>query len=308
MARSPPCTAGCRVLTRPSIISGKPVSSDTSRTASPASLKRLARAAGRDQFDAIAGKAHGRIRQCRICRRRRAGRATARRRCSVMMVFIFILRRTAQVKRDRTKRKRRLPVRHSGSRGSSSRVRRAAPAVASAAARRLLEAPDHPRRRARVSVDDHLHCPARAFVAGKINAVFELYLVFAGAEGPRFLGRRHQQHAVAVGQPRRLDGRVQMKAHRVAGPARCAFARCRRRRGINPRLRISCRRRRASSCVRARCRNAWRNRHAHARISVPSGRSSRDTETWLGPPSIGEPPSRLRNAGVFDELGGRRPR
>ena len=33
----PPCTAGCSVLTRPSMISGKPVSSETSRTAMPAS-------------------------------------------------------------------------------------------------------------------------------------------------------------------------------------------------------------------------------------------------------------------------------
>src|SRR5688572_29142188 len=35
-ARSPPCTAGCSVLTRPSSISGKPVSSLTSRTVRPA--------------------------------------------------------------------------------------------------------------------------------------------------------------------------------------------------------------------------------------------------------------------------------
>ena len=41
-ASSPPCTIGCRVLTRPSIISGKPVISATSRTGSPAS--RSARA------------------------------------------------------------------------------------------------------------------------------------------------------------------------------------------------------------------------------------------------------------------------
>src|SRR5690606_20630054 len=38
----PPCTTGCRVLTRPSIISGKPVASLTSLTGSPAS--RIARA------------------------------------------------------------------------------------------------------------------------------------------------------------------------------------------------------------------------------------------------------------------------
>src|SRR5690554_1232990 len=39
---SAPCTFGCRVLTRPSMISGKPVTSDTSRTARPASRIALA--------------------------------------------------------------------------------------------------------------------------------------------------------------------------------------------------------------------------------------------------------------------------
>ena len=41
MASSPPCTAGCSVLTRPSIISGKPVRSLTSSTFRPASLSAL---------------------------------------------------------------------------------------------------------------------------------------------------------------------------------------------------------------------------------------------------------------------------
>ena len=38
----PPWTLGCRVLTRPSMISGKPVSSETSRTARPASRMAFA--------------------------------------------------------------------------------------------------------------------------------------------------------------------------------------------------------------------------------------------------------------------------
>src|SRR5690348_409819 len=40
--RMPPCTLGCSVFTRPSNISGKPVSSDTSRTARPASRRAFA--------------------------------------------------------------------------------------------------------------------------------------------------------------------------------------------------------------------------------------------------------------------------
>ena len=38
----PPCTVGCSVLTRPSIISGKPVTSETLTTGSPASARALA--------------------------------------------------------------------------------------------------------------------------------------------------------------------------------------------------------------------------------------------------------------------------
>ena len=41
-ARIPPCIFGCRVLTRPSIISGKPVKSETSMTGIPASASNFA--------------------------------------------------------------------------------------------------------------------------------------------------------------------------------------------------------------------------------------------------------------------------
>src|SRR5579863_1493401 len=80
----------------------------------------------------------------------------------------------------------------------------------------LLEAPDHARCGARAPVDDQLNGAARAFVAGEINAVFELHLILASTEGPRLLGRRHQQDAMAVRQPRRLDCRMQMKAYGIA--------------------------------------------------------------------------------------------
>ena len=51
LARMPPCTAGCSVLTRPSIISGKPVTSETFMTGSPAPAMARSRAAGRDELD-----------------------------------------------------------------------------------------------------------------------------------------------------------------------------------------------------------------------------------------------------------------
>ena len=49
----PPWTIGCSVFTRPSIISGKPVRSETSRTSRPASRKLRGRAAGRDELDTV---------------------------------------------------------------------------------------------------------------------------------------------------------------------------------------------------------------------------------------------------------------
>ena len=48
----PPWIAGCSVLTRPSIISGKPVTSDTLTTGSPASARARGGAAGGDQLEA----------------------------------------------------------------------------------------------------------------------------------------------------------------------------------------------------------------------------------------------------------------
>ena len=50
-ASSPPWIFGCRVLTRPSSISGKPVYSATSVTAMPFSREQLGRAAGGEDGD-----------------------------------------------------------------------------------------------------------------------------------------------------------------------------------------------------------------------------------------------------------------
>ena len=53
----PPWIAGCSVLTRPSIISGKPVTSETLVTGSPASASALRGAAGGHQLEAAGGEA-----------------------------------------------------------------------------------------------------------------------------------------------------------------------------------------------------------------------------------------------------------
>ena len=71
---SAPWTAGCSVFTRPSMISGKPVSSDTSRTGDAGRSDRLRRAAGRDQLDAGLATAPRRTRPARSCRRPTAAR------------------------------------------------------------------------------------------------------------------------------------------------------------------------------------------------------------------------------------------
>ena len=59
----PPWISGCRVLTRPSMISGKPVTSDTSRTGRPASRSARGGAAGGQQFDAARGERAGQFDQ-----------------------------------------------------------------------------------------------------------------------------------------------------------------------------------------------------------------------------------------------------
>ena len=51
-ARMPPCTRGCRVLTRPSSISGEPVTSSTSCTGDAGGGDLLGRGAGGDDLDA----------------------------------------------------------------------------------------------------------------------------------------------------------------------------------------------------------------------------------------------------------------
>ena len=71
----PACTRGCSVLTRPSRHSGKPVSSSTWVTGTPAAAMRLGGRAGRDDRDAGGVQAARRAPRARSCRRPRRGRA-----------------------------------------------------------------------------------------------------------------------------------------------------------------------------------------------------------------------------------------
>ena len=59
---------GCSVLTRPSIISGKPVTSETLVTGKPGVGERLRRAAGRDELDAAGGQPAAELDQAGLVR------------------------------------------------------------------------------------------------------------------------------------------------------------------------------------------------------------------------------------------------
>ena len=72
-ASRPPWTLGCSVLTRPSIISGKPVRSETSRTVEPRVAQRLGGAAGRDQFDAVPRQRRAQFGEPALVRHRQQG-------------------------------------------------------------------------------------------------------------------------------------------------------------------------------------------------------------------------------------------
>ena len=77
----PPCTIGCRVLTRPSIISGKPVTSADVADRQAGVADRLGGAAGGQQFDAARGQGAGPVRPGRSCRTRTAARGGFSREC-----------------------------------------------------------------------------------------------------------------------------------------------------------------------------------------------------------------------------------
>ena len=72
-ARIPPWTRGWSVLTRPSSISGKPVTAATSVTGQPGLAQRARRAPGRDQLPATGHEAAPEVRQPRLVAHREQG-------------------------------------------------------------------------------------------------------------------------------------------------------------------------------------------------------------------------------------------
>src|SRR5271155_2945231 len=200
----PPCTAGCSVLTRPSIISGKPVSSLTSSAFRPASLSvlRVPPVETSSMPKPASSRANSTIPDLSETEIRAR---EARRRCSVMAHLYSLARLRGRVGTGFSQRQPRFLV--------------VTGAACRAGARRrggtgLLEAPKHARGRAGVAVDDHLHRLARALAAGEINAVLEIDAILGRAKRPNLLVRRHQHDAMAVTEPGGLHRRVEMEAHR----------------------------------------------------------------------------------------------
>ena len=63
-----------------------------------------------------------------------------------------------------------------------------------------------------MAVDDHLHGAPRAVGSGEIDALLQLDHVLMRVEGPGFAVGQYQHDAVAVAQPVRLDGGMQVEA------------------------------------------------------------------------------------------------
>src|SRR5580704_16581977 len=195
IASRPPCTAGCSVLTRPSIISGKPVKSPTSSTFSPASLSVLRVPPVETSSMPKPDNARANSTTPVLSETEMSAR-DARRSSSVIGVPTLSQRQPLQ-------RQSWLLFARAPRRAGTCRRRRIG----------LLKAPLHARGGARMAVDDHLDRPARSFAGGEINAVLKLDLILTGVEGPYFLARRHQHDTVAVAQPGGFHRGMQVKAN-----------------------------------------------------------------------------------------------
>ena len=175
IASRPPCTFGCSVFTRPSIISGKPVRSETSRTFRPASA--IALAVPPVETSSMPCSLSARANSISPVLSETESSARVMRRRSVMRSFVMARAGGAFGKRGRSSR----PQHYSGSCGSSRSARR------TRFLRVLMgEGPVHARHVARVAVDHDLHGAARPVGPGEIDAFLKLHPLLVGVEGPHF--------------------------------------------------------------------------------------------------------------------------
>src|SRR5947209_5899744 len=242
IASRPPCTLGCSVLTRPSIISGKPVSSETSFTLRPAAAIALAVPPVETSSTPCAASALANSIRPVLSETERRARVT-RRGWSVMSKILCLkeclcpgarqicvaLPDGAPSKVASRANERSIAAFgrfHNDQIGPKcARLQRKFRLAAGVAAGigdrgrsgRADEAPADRGRLTRILADHDLRGAARAVIAGQEHAVLEIDLVVEGLEGPDVAIGQHQHDAAGVRQPARLDGRMQMEAHREIG-------------------------------------------------------------------------------------------
>src|SRR3954468_15597629 len=230
IASRPPCTEGCSVFTRPSIISGNPVTSETSSTSSPASASVLrvppveisvtpcsanARAnSTRPALSDTESSAREMRRRSSVIVPSRWWRCHAREGGHPVTPVSLIVQDAAM----------RFPwlLDHPLSRmmtaeasGSQRQLRLLlAVAAAAAAGRHVGESPLHARDLTGAAADNNLCCAPRSIGTGEIDAFLKLKMIVIDVEGPYLLVRQDQHGPVRIAQPVHFDGRVQVKAQR----------------------------------------------------------------------------------------------
>src|SRR6202048_205687 len=217
IASRPPCTRGCRVLTRPSIISGKSVSSETSLTFRPAAAIALAVPPvdtssmpwpARARANSISPVLSETDNKARITRR---GWSVMARSYMAGPPGSMVLPATKPAKAAMCRlgqilqRQFRLAARAAfGWRGGG----------------RCLRSHEAPADRGSVAgiLPDHdLGGAAGAVVPRQEYAVFQFDLVVGRLESPDVAVRQHQHHAAPIAAPAGLHRRMQVKPHRVVG-------------------------------------------------------------------------------------------
>src|ERR1700722_3570991 len=240
IASKPPCTFGCRVLTRPSIISGNPVSSETSLTFNPTAAIALAVPpvetksmpwAASARANSISPDLSETDNNARVTRRGLSvmGRSWAARppRSTVLSAMKPAKSECGNL------RPRKMGAGHH----SLQRQFRFTACIASRCrrrnrSRRADKAPADAGGLPRILANHDLGGAAGTVVSRQKHAVFEVDLVVQRLEGPDVAVRQYQHHAAGIGKAARLHRRVQMKPQRIIGLGALDPGARRRRQGV----------------------------------------------------------------------------
>src|SRR5664280_480048 len=209
IASSPPCTFGCRVLTRPSIISGKPVSAATSMTSRPASFSALA--VPPVDTSSTPKPASAVAKSMRPVLSDTDSKARTMRRGWLIMMY-GLAQEVGESVFGRAPSSRASTRNDGLELQRQFRLVRPADAGAGGHRRAIAEAPAHFGVFAGMAVDHDLHGPARSVIAGQEHAFLDLDGLAEGGEGPDLAVRQQQDDAAAIRQPAGLDRRMQVEA------------------------------------------------------------------------------------------------